>query len=160
VHLRGESARVPPQGAAGAGVEGESDVVRPRPVEDAVDDERCRLELAQGSRLVDPLHGQALHAVRVDLREGAPPSTRVVSRVGEPAPDLSAGVPEPLRSHLRGRDRAREDEHCGQARSHWPRSPSRYASRSSSWAALSASSSYTGMSDVWPTAYRSRSFLR
>ena len=104
---RDESARqvaaIAPDLAAAARIDRPPGVERSGHVDDAVEHERRRFELAEGVGLELPLRGQTMDVLRCDLRQRAVPVIGVVAGVGEPARRVLQTVAEILCGEFRRR---------------------------------------------------------
>ena len=96
----GDLPLIHPDGASGAGVEGEGAIVLRGGVEDSVNDQRRGFELSGGGSLIDPLGGEAVDVLRVDLIQRAEALSGVVAGVGHPVLRLFGGVQETVGGDL------------------------------------------------------------
>ncbi len=93
-------ALIHPDGAAGAGIEGEGAVVLRCGVEDAIDYERRGFEFPRGGGLVDPFGYERVCVFGVDLVELAEAAPGVIAGIGQPVLGFLGGVEQAVESYL------------------------------------------------------------
>ncbi len=99
-NVAGNLALIHPDGASGAGVEGEGAIVLRGGVEDSVNDQRSGFELSGGGGLVNPLGDDVVRVGDIDLIERAEALSGVVAGVRHPVLRLFGGVEETVGGEL------------------------------------------------------------